>query len=197
MVYIKFLEVPDKKEGSDNYTAACKFWLQNYRGPITMGLYPKEHDRDTFGFNLDDFFFVKDSQEEEDISFNLFISVKPFYKNDESDKVVIDFGPTLVKGTKFETEIQYLEPPKEIFDPTDLDNSQYLHPLFLFREGDNIQHTYYRKDLPHNKSFMIEARYDPKKIDGTLKPAQPLATRPPMLMTLGSPTCDAKRSEIV
>ncbi|WP_103070794.1 hypothetical protein [Aquimarina sediminis] len=178
MVYIRFISTIKEHSGGE-HSAKCQFYLQNYRGPITFGL---DHSK------KDDFAAHKLSDDMFDYRLNIPISI--FEKNPDPDQakefegipvVNLVFTSGLYEKNTIETEVIYRDPPSNIFNPHDLKNSKFLHPLYQFREGENIQHIHYKKYLKDGTSVAIRSKYDPKEGYGTI----------------GSPTCDAKISEII
>ncbi|UOY05378.1 hypothetical protein L0P88_15640 [Muricauda sp. SCSIO 64092] len=200
MIYIKFLEEPQKIE--DTWVAPCQFFLQNWRGSITMGLYCGENECKNVEKYLKTEIGLANT-EALGYSFRIHVSVKPFYnENQESPIIQLNFGNEFGERIKFETEVDYYDPPKDIFDPDDVSSSKFLHPLFLFREGDNIQHVYYRKDDEDTDTSVTTGgnydRYRVNVIEGRPVNLSEKGNKPGLFLgTKNSPTCDAKRSEII
>ncbi|GAB4159788.1 MAG: hypothetical protein Tsb0033_14800 [Winogradskyella sp.] len=137
MVYIK-IKSYDKIEIAKDKTAyelVCDFRLQNFRGAITMGLV------DFSGHNFAE--ETHDDTAEHILYFNL--EVAPFTKNDYLNNIKILLEAPIEKGLISVFKVLLLLPPKNIFNPNDLENSLYLNPYTHVRDGDQYIDVAYRK----------------------------------------------------
>ncbi|MCK8521972.1 hypothetical protein M0D21_10365 [Aquimarina sp. D1M17] len=188
MIYIKFLEEL-KQSNNGDYHVNCKFHLQNFRGAITMGIDYEYSD------------LLKAKKTSVPFDYMLKIPVSPFLKNSENEDdyptIKMTFSEGLINKEinghpfKLETEIMYRNLPKCLFNPYNIKESAFLHPLYLFREGENIQHIYYNKNTDQGVQ-VTGGKYDVNRASNNNN-----SQNPTHFGTNGSPTCDAKISEII
>ena len=176
MLYIKILEIELSGGSSISKDIKCQFYLQNYRGPIKMGLGDmRELEVVPVNFNTKGFNYI------------IHVPVTPFHNNNKSTIRTLTFqdgfNPNI---TIFETEIKYGKLPSDIFNSKDLVNSRFIHPLYCFREGDNMQHIYYKKN-----------KEDSHDIFGGNFDETPIPEAQGGWGTILSPTCDAKRTDVI
>jgi len=229
MVYISINKVEnvtvinDRGKKQTITSVNCKFRIQNFRGSIKMG-FPKgaqpnvieEIDRNC---KLQENCFCKNKG----YHYTIELPIKPFESRD-----ILDSEPTLTfpngffgGKTIFETEPIYQDIDKSIFDPENPNDSKFIHPLYMFREGDNIQHIYYKKNEvpilektpeneceklvikdeliggPYDCNILKETHFDKNTIDIQVSTVKKVNCKGPHgIGTNGSPTCDAKRTEV-
>lgn len=136
MIYINVLkyEAFEMTEGKTAYKLKCNFRLQNFRGAITIGL---------VGFKNHQFTTEENDNETETIlNFNL--NVKPFVKNDYLNDIEVFLEKPIESGLIAIFKVSLLLPPKEIFNPEDLDNSTYINPYTHTRDGDQYMELAFR-----------------------------------------------------
>ncbi|AOW19534.1 hypothetical protein [Urechidicola croceus] len=130
MIYVKInkYEVIKNEYGIEVHSHNWDFRLQNYRGNITMGLV----DTPSLKFSKDE----KETQFGEILNINL--SVKPFIKNDIISNCNLNVEKVIPKNMIAVTNVMLLNPPIELYNPKDLDNSLYINPYSHFRDGDHF-----------------------------------------------------------
>ncbi|MFK8059969.1 MAG: hypothetical protein AB8B78_07755 [Polaribacter sp.] len=203
MVYIKLCENIQGKD--QNTSVKCKFYIQNYRGSIKMGL-----------GDVNNIVLKPENRKKEGFDYTLEIPVIPFHHCNETEEEKNLVFPLGIKpgNTIFETEIIHQELPKSIFNTDNLQNSKFIHPLYCFREGDNMNHIYYKKNISerNNEGKNVQSSeitggfYDKKPLNNTQTSTEITVkqkdTRNFNETEIGfgakhSPTCDAKRTDII
>nr|WP_321222368.1 hypothetical protein [uncultured Psychroserpens sp.] len=137
MIYIKIKSYEEVKNefGKIEHTYDCDFRLQNYRGAITIGLAGSKTPKfttDTSDANLGDIL-------------NINLEVKPFTKKDYLNDVKLKLVKPIESNLITVINVFVLSPPKNLFDPNDLDNSLYLNPYTHLRDGDEYTEVAFRK----------------------------------------------------
>ena len=197
MIYIKINDlIIDSNENIIGLKS--QFYLQNYRGAIKMGL--NIGNSKNSGNNETKIYSIPRDFEKDGVHYEVPLSVTPFHNCDESAEIAIIFDNGIeINKTIFEVEVVYSELPQEIFNPSELDKSRYIHPLYCFREGDNMQHIYYKKNIG-DVSEVYGGYYDERKMEDSDTSAKIRIhenSTPSFSGSKFSPTCDAKRTDII
>lgn len=122
-IYMQFCDIT--KPGDTKDTHYCTFKIQNFRGPITLGLKKPVH------VNAD----LKPNPKDP-IDFILEIGVQPFNLCQTIPVDKIDFKKEILKGHVLDAQYRLEPPPKFLYEKDNPNSSMYLNPYDYYRDGD-------------------------------------------------------------
>ncbi len=141
MVYIRlkdYQKIEDNGVISHNYTVDFK--LQNFTGPVTMGLTGAP------SLSFEDITENTAGQSTTTRWAKIHIKIAPFTVNNEIIDYVLIGTEALSKGSPLAVIYDRQMPPAHLYNPNDLENSVYLNPHAILRDGDDYMDIALRKN---------------------------------------------------
>ena len=141
MVYIRIKNYQKQEEdGVSAHTYTVDFKLQNFTGPITMGLTGSPL------LSFEDITQTVDEKSQTTRWAKIKIDITPFTVNNEIIDYKLIATEALSKGSPLAVIYNRQLPPAHIYNPNDLDNSVYLNPHAILRDGDDYMDIALRKN---------------------------------------------------
>lgn len=122
-VYIQFCDVQSSSTSDKHH---CMFKIQNFRGPITLGL------KGPVQINAD----LKPNPKDP-IDFDIILGIEPFSLCSDIEVAELDFQKDFGNGMIVDVKYQLKDPPGFLYNKDDLNGSRYLNPYEYYRDGDN------------------------------------------------------------
>lgn len=116
-----FMKIHNWNPGNRNHE--CEFYLQNFRGAITIGFYDLDVN-------------VKHIVDDGQRTFQMELSIEPFNSTRGIPLKQIDFEEKFLLGDTLDVQFKLKQPSSTVYNPNDLDNSLYIDPYRYYRDGE-------------------------------------------------------------